>query len=103
MTRNVLLIVVGIILFTAGYLGYDYYMWHKYLEPDPSVLLYGWTDAQGVRHYTDSAPPAGADDIRITQGFKHRRLPLVMKAKEKIIGVFRKDGPKPSKKPVPPK
>lgn len=100
MNRKALLIVVGIVLAAAGYLGYDYYMWAKYLEPDPSVNLYGWTDSRGVRHFTDSAPAAGARDVQITQGFKHRKLPLVIQAKEKIIGIYRKDASKPSKTPA---
>ena len=99
MSRKVIFIVVGIILLIVGYLGYDYYMWSKYLEPDPSVSLYGWTDAQGVRHYTDRPPPKDARDILITEGYKHRKLPLVLKAKEKIVKIFRKDGPKAEKKP----
>lgn len=99
MSRKVLIIVVGIIFLIVGYLGYDYYMWSKYLEPDPSVSLYGWTDAQGVRHYTDRPPPKGARDIQITEGFKHRNLPLILKAREKIVGVFRKDSARPKKKP----
>ena len=98
MSRKVLFIIVGALLLVTGYLGYDYYMWSKYLEPDPSVSLYGWTDAQGVRHYTDRPPPEDARNIEITEGFKHRRLPLVMLAKEKIVSAFRKDGEKKSKK-----
>lgn len=103
MKRRVLLIIVGIFLAAAGYLGYDYYMWAKYLEPDPDVSLYGWTDTRGVRHYTDTAPPAGARDVQVTPGYKHRRLPWVMKAKEKIIHIYRKDDAKPSRKPAPKK
>ena len=103
MSRKALFIIVGIFSLIVSYLGYDYYMWSKYLEPDPSVSLYGWTDAQGVRHYTDRPPPEGARDIQVTEGFKHRGLPLVLKAKEKIVGVFRKDSPKPKKKPPPKK
>lgn len=103
MSRKVLFIIVGIGILIAGYLGYDYYMWSKYLEPDPGVNLYGWTDNQGVRHYTDRPPPEDARDIQVTEGFRHRGLPLVLKAKDKIAGVFRKDSPKPKKKPPPKK
>lgn len=95
MSRRVVLIVVGIILAAASYLVYDYYIWVKYLEPDPNVNLYGWTDARGVRHYTDTAPPAGARDVKVTSGYKHRRLPWVLKAKEKIFRIYRKDDAKP--------
>lgn len=103
MTRKVLIIVAGIVVLAVGYLGYDYYMWSKYLEPDPSVNLYGWTDAQGVRHFTDRPPPKGARDIQITEGFKHRNLPLVLTAKEKLVAIFRKDSPRPKKPPAPKK
>ena len=97
--RKVLLIIGGVLILIIGYLVYDYVMWAKYLEPDPSVSLYGWTDAQGVRHFTDRPPPEDARDVKITHGFKHRRLPLVLKAKEKIVGVFRDEDPKKAKKP----
>ena len=100
MSRKVLFILGGILLLVIGYLGYDYYMWSKYLEPDPSVSLYGWTDTQGVHHYTDRPLPKGARDIEITEGYKHRGPPLVLKAKEKLVGAFRKDSLKPKKKPA---
>jgi hypothetical protein len=103
MRRKVLLTIVGCILLITGYLGYDYYLWSKYLEPDPSVSLYGWTDAQGVRHFTNRPPPQGARDIQVTEGFKHRRLPLVLKAREGIVRIFHKDSPKPKKKASPKK
>jgi hypothetical protein len=103
MSRKVLFSIVAFILIVAGYLGYDYLMWSKYLEPDPGIRLYGWTDAQGVRHYTNRVPPEGAGDIQITEGFKHRRLPLVIKAKEGIIRIFRKDSSKAKKKASPKK
>jgi hypothetical protein len=103
MRRKFLFVIVALIVLIIGYLGYDYYLWSKYLEPDPSVSLYGWTDAEGVRHFTNRPPPQGARDIQVTEGFKHRGLPLVLKAEERIVRIFRKDSAKAKKKAAPKK
>ena len=92
MKRKILFALVFVALIVGGYLGYDYYMWQRTLDPDPEVNLYGWTDAGGVRHFTDTPPPGGARDVRVTYGFKHHRLPLVLQLREKIVSRFRGQG-----------
>ena len=66
------LIVIAVLIVGCG--GYLYYDWHTKTNKraaEPSVPQYSWTDAQGVRHFTDRPPPKGATNIRETRGYKY--------------------------------
>ncbi len=85
------LIVIAVLIVGCG--GYLYYDWHTKTNKraaEPSVPQYSWTDAQGVRHFTDRPPPKGATNIRETRGYKYIDQPLVYTMKDKVVDYYKK-------------
>ena len=84
------LIVIGILV--LGFSGFLYYDWHTKTSKratEPSVSQYSWTDARGVRHYTDRPPPKGATNIKETKGYKYVDPPLVHTIKDKVVEYYK--------------
>ena len=80
--------LVVTLLIVIGFGGFLYYDWHtktRQQAAEPSIPQYSWTDSRGVRHFTDSAPPAGATDIKETRGYKYIDPPLVVTIKNRIV------------------
>ena len=85
--------LVAILILALGLSGFLYYDWHtktKKQAAEPSIPQYSWTDSQGVRHFTDSPPPAGATDIKETRGYTYIDPPLVLTIKNKAIEYYEK-------------
>ena len=85
--------LIAILLIALGFGGFLYYDWHtktRQLAAEPSILQYSWTDSKGVRHFTDSPPPADATDIKETRGYKYIDPPLVVTIKNKIVEYYGK-------------
>jgi hypothetical protein len=85
--------LVVILILVLGFSGFLYYDWHtktKQQAAEPSLPQYSWTDSQGVRHFTDSAPPAGATDINETRGYQYIDPPLVVIIKNKAVEYYGK-------------
>ena len=85
--------LVVILILVLGFSGFLYYDWHtktKQQAAEPSLPQYSWTDSQGVRHFTDSEPPAGATDINETRGYHYIDPPLVVIIKDKAVEYFGK-------------
>ena len=83
------LIVIGILV--LGFGGFLYYDWHTKTSKraaEPSVPQYSWTDAQGVRHYTDRPPPKGATNIKETKGYKYIDPPLIYTIRDKVVEYY---------------
>jgi hypothetical protein len=70
--------IVGLALAGGGYLAYDWHQASKEQGQPPKISLYVWSDAQGVRHFTDTPPPPGARNVEKSQGYAPARRPLVM-------------------------
>ena len=83
--KKTLIIVVVLIVGAVGFLAYDWHVKTTLLEDDQRVTLYSWTDANGVKHYTNTQPPDGARNIEERKGYKYSDQPLVVKIKDKTI------------------
>ena len=86
--KKALVVIIILILGCSGFLYYD---WHTKIQKqaaEPSIAQYSWTDAQGTRHFTDRAPPAGATNIEKTKGHKYIGPPLVITLKNKTIEYY---------------
>ena len=84
------LIVIGILV--LGFSGFLYYDWHTKTNKraaEPSVPQYSWTDAQGVRHFTDRPPPKGATNIKKTKSYKYIDPPLVYTIRDKVVEYYK--------------
>ena len=81
--KKAIIIVTILVCVAAGYLYYDWQVQTKKMAAEPKITLYSWTDKNGVKHFTDTAPPEGVRDIQETEGFKYVEPPLVVKIKEK--------------------
>ena len=82
-----------VLLITTACGGFLYYDWHskkRQLAAEPSIPQYSWTDSNGVRHFTDSPPPAGATDIDQTRGYKYIDPPLVVTIRNRIVEYYGK-------------
>ncbi len=75
--KKALVIILAIVLGFSGFLYYDWHTKTKKQTAEPSIPQYSWTDAQGVRHFTDSPPPKGATSIKETKGYRYIDPPLV--------------------------
>jgi hypothetical protein len=81
--KKAIIIVTILICVAAGYLYYDWYVQTKEMAAEPKITLYSWTDKNGVKHFTDAAPPEGVRDIQETKGYKYVEPPLVVKIRNK--------------------
>ena len=85
--------LVVILILVSGVSGFLYYDWHtktKKQAAEPSIPQYSWTGSRGVRHYTDSAPPAGATDVRQTRGYQYIDPPLVVTIKNRAVEYYQR-------------
>ncbi len=83
--KKVLIIALLIILGSVGFLAYDWHVKTTIQADDQRVTLYSWTDENGARHYTNTQPPDGAQNIEESKGYKYVDQPLVVKIKDKTI------------------
>jgi len=84
-------VLVAILILVVGVGGFLYYDWHtkaKKQAAEPSIPQYSWRDSGGVRHFTDSPPPAGATDVRQTRGYQYIDPPLVVIIKNKAVDYY---------------
>jgi hypothetical protein len=81
--KKAIIIIIILVCVVAGYLYYDWRTQTQKMAAQPKITLYSWTDKNGVKHFTDTAPPEGAIDVQETQGLKYVEPPLVVKIKEK--------------------
>jgi hypothetical protein len=86
--KKVLFIVTLLVCVAAGYLYYDWHVQTKQMAAEPKITLYSWTDENGVKHFTDTAPPQGATDVQETKGYKYVEPPLVVKIKDKTNELY---------------
>lgn len=86
--KKILVVMIAVILGCGGFLFYDWYTKTQMRAAEPSILQYSWTDAKGIRHFTDSPPPKGATNIEETKGYKYIEPPLVMTIKNKAIDYY---------------
>ena len=77
--KKAIIIVTVLVCAAAGYLYYDWDVQTKKMAAEPKITLYSWTDKNGAKHFTDTAPPEGATDIQTTEGDKYVEPPLVSK------------------------
>jgi len=88
--KKTLVVILTIFLGFGGFLYYDWHTKTKARGAEPSISQYSWTDAQGVRHFTDTGPPVGATDIRKIKGHKYIAPPLVYAIKDKGAEYYKK-------------
>jgi Domain of unknown function (DUF4124) len=86
--KKALVVIIILILGCSGFLYYDWHTKTQKQTAEPSIAQYAWTDAQGTRHFTDRAPPAGATNIEKTKGHKYIGPPLVITLKNKAIEYY---------------
>ncbi len=86
--KKALMVIIILILGSCGFLYYDWHTKTQKQAAEPSIAQYAWTDAQGTRHFTDRAPPAGATDIEKTKGHKYIGPPLVITLKNNAIEYY---------------
>ena len=87
--KKTLIIVLIIILGCIGFLTYDWHVKTTIYEDDQRVTLYSWTDEKGARHYTNTQPPDGAQNIKESKGYKYTDQPLVTKLKDNILDGYK--------------
>jgi len=81
--KKAIIIVTILVCVAVGYLYYDWHVQTKEMAAEPKITLYSWTDKNGVKHFTDTAPPDGVTDIQATEGYKYVEPPLVSKIRDK--------------------
>jgi hypothetical protein len=86
--KKALVVIIVLILGCGGYLYYDWHTKTSRRAAEPSEPQYSWTDARGVRHFTDRPPPEGATDIRETKGYKYIDQPLVYTIRDKVVEYY---------------
>ncbi len=86
--KKAFMVIIILILGSCGFLYYDWHTKTQKQAAEPSIAQYSWTDAQGTRHFTDTAPPAGATNIENTKGYKYIDPPLVITLKNKAIEYY---------------
>jgi len=85
-----LVVIFIIVLGFAGFLAYDWHTKAKARGVEPSISQYSWTDAKGIRHFTDTGPPEGATNIKNIKGHKYIAPPLVYAIKDKGAEYYQK-------------
>ncbi len=83
--KKTLIIALIIILGSVGFLAYDWHVKTTIQEDDQRVTLYSWTDEKGAKHFTNTQPPDGAQNIEENKGYQYVDQPLVVKIKNKTI------------------
>ena len=88
--KKMVVFIVFVVFGTAGFLYYDWHVKTRKTAAEPSINLYSWTDRNGAKHFTDTAPPQGAEDIVQSKGYQYIQPPLVVKIKNKTVGMYKK-------------
>jgi len=88
--KKTLVVMLIIVLGFGGFLYYDWHTKTKARGAEPSISQYSWTDAQGIRHFTDRVPSEGASDIRNIKGHKYIEPPVVHAIKDKGAETYKK-------------
>jgi hypothetical protein len=88
--KTAITILIVLVCGAVGYLSYDWQVQTKKIAAEPSISLYSWTDAEGAKHFTDTAPPPGAKNIEATKGYNYIEPPLAVKIKDKTIEFFKR-------------
>jgi len=86
--KKALMVIIILILACCGFLYYDWHTKTQKQAVEPSIAQYAWTDAQGTRHFTDTAPPEGSTNVEKTKGYKYITPPLVITLKNKTIEYY---------------
>ena len=68
--KKTLIIAVIIIAGTAGFLAYDWYAKTIIQNDDQRVTFYSWTDEKVAKHFTDTQPPDGTENIEESKGYQ---------------------------------
>ena len=87
--KKALIIALLIIFGSVGFLAYDWHVKTTIQSDDQRVTLYSWTDENGARHYTNTQPPDGAQNIEESKGYKYTDQPWVVKIKDKTIDGYK--------------
>jgi len=95
--KKALVVIVAIILGVSGFLYYDWHTKTKKQTAEPNIPQYSWTAKDGARHFTDTAPPQGATDIKETKGYQYIEPPLVITLKDKAAEYYNRIKEKISK------
>jgi hypothetical protein len=80
--KKVLIALLAVVGVLAGYLVYDWFNVSDKRANAPAVNIYSWTDAEGLIHFSDKPPPAGAKEVHKTQGQAYVAPPLVIRIKQ---------------------
>jgi hypothetical protein len=88
--KKILVVILTIVLGFGGFLYYDWHTKTNAQGAEPSISQYSWTDARGTRHFSDTAPPEGATDIRKIKGHKYIAPPRVYAIKNKGADYYKK-------------
>jgi heme-degrading monooxygenase HmoA len=86
--KKALIIALIILLGSAGFLAYDWHVKTTIQQDDQRVTLYSWTDEKGAKHYTNTQPPDGAQNVEESKGYKYVEPPLVIKIKDKAGEIY---------------
>ena len=86
--KKAFIVILALIIGGAGFLAYDWYSKTQQQEPQERMPLYSWTDEKGTTHFSDTAPPSGATNIKSSKGYKHVRLPFIITIKEKAVQTY---------------
>ena len=86
--KKTLIVVVILIIAATGFLAYDWHVKTTIQGDDQRVTLYSWTDEKGARHYTNTQPPDGAQNIEESKGYKYVDLPIAVTIKNKTIAGY---------------
>lgn len=86
--KKLYLFMVLAVLTGAGYLAYDWHTAIRDQKQPPKVVFYAWTDAKGVRHFTDASPPVGARNVERSTGVAPPREPLFLRMKEAVVDAW---------------
>ena len=94
MMKKTLVVATIFIIGAVAFLAYDWHVKTTLQEDDQRVTLYSWTDDRGARHYTNTQPPEGAQNIEESKGYKYVDQPLVLRIKNVLITGYNwiKDG-----------
>ena len=87
--KKIVVIVIILVFGAAGFLYYDWHVKTQKIAVEPSITLYSWTDRNGAKHFTDTAPPQGAEDIVQSKGYKYIQPPWVVKIKNKTVKIYK--------------
>ncbi len=87
--KKALIVVIIILVAIGGFLFYDWHVKTKKMAAEPSITLYAWTDDNGEKHFTDTEPPRGAQNIEEFKGYEHVKPPLITKIRDKSVDFFK--------------